>query len=80
MTGVLEPIADNAELLLPEPVGKQIEWLDSPARRKVLRVGRRGSKTRFAFLAALTGHGPGWGDGDPALPGVLQGGDRKSVV
>lgn len=67
--------ADHGELLLPEPVGKQLEWLDAPARRKVLRVGRRGSKTRFAFLAALTGHGPGWEDGAPAMPGVLQGGD-----
>jgi hypothetical protein len=40
-----------------------------------MRVGRRGSKTRFAFVAALLGHGPGWEDGNPALRGVLQGGD-----
>lgn len=60
---------------LPEPVGKQFEWLDSPALRKVLRVGRRGSKTRFAFSAALAGHGPGWEDGTPLHRGVLQGGD-----
>jgi hypothetical protein len=66
---------DNDELLLPEPVGKQLEWLDSPATRKVLRVGRRGSKTRFAFLAALTGHGPGWDDSEPSMGGVLSGGD-----
>jgi len=67
-------VADG-ELQLPEPVGKQPEWLDSPATRKVLRVGRRGSKTRFAFLSALCGHGPGWEDGTPSMPGVLQGGD-----
>lgn len=73
MTATL-PVADG-ELILPDPVGKQVEWLDSPASRKVLRVGRRGTKTRFAFLAATAGHGPGWDIGEPALPGILQGGD-----
>lgn len=63
------------ELVLPAPVGKQFEWLSSPATRKLLRVGRRGTKTRFAFMASLTGHGPGWQDDEPLLPGVLQGGD-----
>lgn len=66
---------DAPELLLPEPVGKQWEWLDNPAPRKVGRVGRRGTKTRFAFLAAMHGHGPGWDAGDPLFPGVLQGWD-----
>lgn len=65
----------TAELVLPEPVGPQIAWLDSPASRKVLRVGRRGSKTRFALLAGLLGHGPGWDTDTPLFPGVLQGGD-----
>ena len=64
-----------SDLLLPEPIGLQRDWLNSPATRKVLRVGRRGSKTRFAFLAAMAGHGPGWEDSAPKLPGVLQGGD-----
>lgn len=68
-------LADVETLHLPEPVGKQLEWLDSPATRKVMRVGRRGSKTRFAFVAAIAGHGPGWEDNAPALGGVLQGGD-----
>lgn len=63
------------ELVLPAPVGKQVEWLSSSATRKLLRVGRRGTKTRFAFMASLTGHGQGWQDDEPALPGVLQGGD-----
>jgi hypothetical protein len=71
VTTALEPI----ELILPEPLGLQPMWLAHPATRKVLRVGRRGTKTRFAFLAALCGHGPGWDDGEPALRGVLQGGD-----
>lgn len=67
-------VADG-ELVLPEPVGKQQAWLDHPATRKVLRVGRRGAKTRFAFLAALLGHGPMLPTGEPSLRGVLQGGD-----
>lgn len=65
----------HTELVLPEPIGKQLEWLDSDASRKVLRVGRRGAKTRFAFIAALSGHGPGWEQNKPTFPGVLQGGD-----
>lgn len=65
----------DGTLHLPEPVGKQFEWLDSSAPYKVLRVGRRGSKTRFAFSAAMTGHGPGWEDQSPMHSGVLQGGD-----
>lgn len=64
----------SVALQLPEPVGKQVDWLASPATRKVLRVGRRGGKTRFAFMAALLGHGPDVA-GHPSLPGVLQGGD-----
>lgn len=63
------------ELVLPEPLGKQPEWLESPATRKVLRVGRRGTKTRFAFYASLMGHGPGWESDTPAMRGVLSGGD-----
>lgn len=62
-------------LLLPEPVGLQYEWLDSPCSRKVLRVGRRGTKTRGLFLSAVHGHGPGWEDGTPKFPGILQGVD-----
>lgn len=69
----MEPASD--ELILPEPVGKQPLWLDSPATRKLLRVGRRGTKTRFAFMAGLMGHGPGWEENAPTLPGVLSGGD-----
>lgn len=69
------PTLLDGELVLPEPVGKQVEWLDSPAGRKVLRVGRRGSKTRFGLLASTLGHGPGWEDSTPKFPGILSGGD-----
>lgn len=62
------------ELLLPEPIGKQPEWLDSPASRKVLRVGRRGTKSRFAMIAAVAGHGEGK-DGARQFPGIMEGGD-----
>ena len=65
----------DGELVMPEPVGLQPAWLSSPASRKVLRVGRRGGKTRFAFYAAMMGHGPGWEVDDPQFKGVLQGGD-----
>jgi hypothetical protein len=74
MAAALEVSGLN-ELVLPEPEGKQPEWLDHPAKRKVLRVGRRGMKTRFAFIASLAGHGPGWDTGSPTMHGVLQGGD-----
>lgn len=62
-------------LHLPKPKGQQTVWLDAPCSRKLLRVGRRGGKTRFAFIAALAGHGPGWKEGKPKFRGVLQGGD-----
>lgn len=68
-------VAEAPALLLPEPVGLQYAWLDSPCSRKVGRVGRRGTKTRFDFLAAVHGHGPGWEDGNPKFPGILQGVD-----
>lgn len=69
------PAIAEGQLVMPAPVGSQSAWLDSPATRKVLRVGRRGGKTRFAFISALLGHGPGWENDRPAMPGVLSGGD-----
>jgi hypothetical protein len=75
MTAAVEYRVADGELVMPEPVGLQPKWLSSPASRKALRVGRRGTKTRFAFFAALMGHGPGWEDDTPKFKGVLQGGD-----
>ncbi len=64
------------ELRLPLPIGKQPTWLDADTPRKVLRVGRRGSKTRFAMIAAIAGHGPATDVPDvPQFPGILHGGD-----
>lgn len=64
----------SAELILPAPIGLQSSWLDSPASRKVLRIGRRGGKSRFAMIAGIAGHGPGT-DGNRKFPGILQGVD-----
>lgn len=63
-----------AELILPAPIGLQTMWLESDASRKVLRIGRRGGKSRFDLVAAVAGHGPGE-DGKRKFPGILQGGD-----
>lgn len=56
-------------LYLPEPTPEQREVLESPKRYKVLRVGRRGGKTRLAFIACTAGHGS-----KPYGKGMLDGG------
>lgn len=61
------------DLILPALVGEQTTWAASAAPNKVLRAGRRAGKTRFAYVAGLTGHGPGWDADAPRFPGVLQG-------
>jgi hypothetical protein len=43
---------------VPAPLAHQVPIVDSPARFKVLRAGRRGGKTRVAFTCAVAGHGP----------------------
>lgn len=63
-----------ADLLLAEPIPLQRTVLDDPARFKILRWGRRGSKTRTLWTCSLTGHGPGWPE-EPMWPGVLHGWD-----
>lgn len=60
---------------MPEPIGLQPLWLDSDRKRKVLRVGRRGTKTRFAFFASIMGHGPEDEHDVPKFKGILQGMD-----
>jgi len=65
----------SATLVLPEPIGPQVDVLDSSAARKVLRWGRRTGKTRVEWIAALLGHGPGWRENNPQYGGVLSGGD-----
>lgn len=65
----------SGELRLPLPKANQRPVMDSPARFKVLRFGRRGAKTTTDFIAAVAGHGPGWEAGTPMWEGVLQGWD-----
>jgi hypothetical protein len=65
----------SRELTLPLPLDHQLPVHESTARFKVVRAGRRWGKTREAFIAANAGHGPGWHDGEPLYPGLLQGWD-----
>lgn len=58
------------ELKLPSPLRHQRPMLDSPARFKVWRAGRRTGKSRGALLAGVAGHGE-----HRQRKGVLQGGD-----
>ena len=48
------------EIILPEPHAKQREFIDSPAKRKIIRAGRRGGKTVgmaiYAIEKFLEGH------------------------
>lgn len=46
-------ISDSLTVVLPEPHGKQIEFLRSTAKRKVIRAGRRGGKTYGASIYAV---------------------------
>ena len=59
----------NVVLHLPGPTPMQAEVLNDHARYKVLRVGRRGGKTRCAFIACTQGHGA-----KPYGKGMLDGG------
>lgn len=76
MTAAIAPATvANGYLDLPKPKGKQTEFLESSASRKVLRWGRRAGKTRGAFIASLLGHGPVDEHSQHLHKGVLQGGD-----
>ena len=65
--------ARTLTLDLPHP--RQAAFLDAPERWKVANWGRRAGKTNGLFTAALCGHGPGYREGHPRWPGVLQGRD-----
>lgn len=54
MSAVLEK---SNEILIANPLPHQLPVDQSNANRKVLRWGRRAGKTRWAFKAAIVGHG-----------------------
>lgn len=53
---------------------------EAATRWKVLRVGRRGSKTRFDLYCALFGHGPLLDDGSRRFRGLVHGVDVAWVA
>jgi hypothetical protein len=65
----------SRELVIQHPLPHQMPSHLHSARFKVFRWGRRTGKTREAFIAGMTGHGPGWLEGTPQHPGVLGGWD-----
>lgn len=48
------------EIVLPEPHAKQREFIESPAKRKVIRAGRRGGKTVGMAIYAIEKFMEGW--------------------
>jgi hypothetical protein len=63
----------TARIVIPRAQGKQVEMMLSRRRFKVGRAGRRGGKTRVAFIAGVLGHGPTV-DGKKLFKGFLDGG------
>lgn len=63
------------EITIPAPLVHQEPAFQHDSRFKLLQWGRRRGKTRLKFSAGWLGHGPGWEDGTPKYPGVLQGWD-----
>lgn len=58
------------EILIPAPLLHQIPIVESAARFKVVRAGRRGGKTVLAEGCAVVGHGPEIG-GEPLHKGIV---------
>ena len=63
----------TARIVIPRAQGKQVEMMQSRRRFKVGRAGRRGGKTRAAFIAAAIGHGPPI-NGKKLFKGFIDGG------
>lgn len=57
-----------SEILIPAPLPHQQPVVDSSARFKVVRAGRRGGKTVLAEYCAVVGHGPA-----ECFPGIVSG-------
>lgn len=63
------------EIHIPAALPHQEPIVESPARFKVVRAGRRGGKTVLAEHCAIVGHGPTVHDGLPMFRGVAHGFD-----
>lgn len=61
----------TARIVIPSPVGLQPDVLADFRRFKVVRAGRRGGKTRLAFISGVAGH-----KAEPNGKGML-GGQRR---
>jgi hypothetical protein len=67
-------------LTIPAPLVHQAPVVDSAARFKLVRAGRRGGKTRVMFTCAVAGHGPLDAQGVPRWKGLAQGYDVPWIV
>lgn len=56
---------------IPAPLAHQDPIVESAARFKVVRAGRRGGKTVLAEGCAVVGHGPIEPDGEPLFKGIV---------
>lgn len=74
---MIEPASDDeiAQLVIQAPLDHQLTDFEAPYRFKLERKGRRWGKSRFDFIAAVIGHGPGWREHKPMFEGIAQGRD-----
>lgn len=68
-------IAERSEVRIAAPLPQQEPIVQSAARFKVVRAGRRFGKTRLALYCAIVGHGPG-----EMFPGIASGKDVAWVA
>lgn len=67
--------AQRTEVLIAAPLPQQVPIVESAARFKVVRAGRRFGKTRLALYCSIIGHGPG-----EMFPGIASGKDVAWVA
>lgn len=65
--------ATATEITIPAALPHQEPIVQSPARFKVVRAGRRGGKTVLAEHCAVVGHGPEQPDGTPMFKAIAHG-------
>jgi hypothetical protein len=63
--------AEPTEIHIPAPLDHQWPIVESAARFKVVRAGRRGGKTVLAEGCAIVGHGPEDAEGLPLFRGIV---------